>query len=215
MVLAAAPLDRPFGSSQVLRYRGAIALPQAALSTAYPLAPFTLYTDSALGVPGAGLFECWVRFALFDPNFPTTNPIKTYPQYVYDAGQPAGGQPIPFATGNASTHPGVNASDLRVQAERTWANNLQIYENRIDPNVVTCDLGISPQNDAANTSLGIGPGAFVFLDTPTVGGVGSGLGTGTGLYVACVRYVVKETGGGALQAFNVDMTFEVRHSAIR
>jgi len=195
------PLARPASSTQVLRYRGQVSTGGlfAKATAAYPKLNGTYPTDSVIA--GGGVtFTAWARFALCKSSDPT-NPIFALPANVYDDSQPAGEVPHDPVACLASATLGINTSDLSLD-RFSWAQNLQIHYTQIDPNVVLCDNDVSIDNDPAN-------GAVVLLDE----GASSGLGRSTGLPVIAVRFVVLTTGQvPAIQPFDVDITFEIRHS---
>ena len=188
------PLDRPSGSTQVLRFRGTIV--QGEASGTYPKTNATFPSDAV--ITGSN-FLAAVRFGLWDTS-DLTDTQKHLPAFVFDDGQPAEDSPHdPLAcTPQAGA---VNATDKSLNLY-TWAQNLEIVSAKIDSNVVFVDTGIAQSAD-------LGDGALVMLDTTN-----SGLGRNTGLPVVCVRFLVA-TNQGARQSFDVDITFEVRHSAIR
>lgn len=192
--MALSPLTRPAESTQVLRYRGTV-LVSGDNANVYPKLAVETPADSTIA---GNNFTAWLRFPLFAPADPTDTRFAL-PLNVYDDGQPAGSAPHSSAACVASATPGVNVTDLSLDA-RAWAQNLEIQFNNIDTNVVFCDNAVSVDNDPAN-------GAVVMLDNATT----SGLGTGTGLPVVAVRFVVAKK-GAALQTFNIDITFELRHS---
>lgn len=198
--MSLSPLNRPAGSNQILRYRGTIT--QGDTAGTYPKDPAEYPSNS--GVSG-GNFTAWVRFPL--ANFVGTsvdfnNPQKRLPPLVYDDAQPAEDVPSSVVLATASATPGINATD-RTMNTFTWAQNLRIHYSQIDANVVFCDSGVSVDNNPAN-------GAVILLDS----GASSGLGDDTGLPVVAVRFVVAAN-DGSLQDFDVDIAFEVRHTAIR
>ena len=124
------------------------------------------------------------------------------PLFVYDDNQPAGAAPHATVACAASATPGVNVTDLSLN-DTTWAQNLQILCHEIPtgtPLMLSCDSAVAQGSDIAN-------GAQVVLDNATT----SGMGTGTGLPVLIVHFRVLAN-VAALQAFNVDLTIEVRHS---
>ncbi len=204
--MALRPLNRPAGSTQVLRYRGTIDL-GGDDSDVYPKANAEISTDSEIN---AGFFTTWVRFALFDPGATSppaaaadvANPARRLPENVYDDSLPAAEAPHAPVACVLSPELGINLTDLSLD-RLTWAQNLQIHYTQIDSSVSFCDSDVSIDNDGAN-------GAMVLLDNETA----SGLGLGTGLPVVAVRFVVAATGGEfpALQAFDIDITFEIRHT---
>lgn len=194
--MALFPLNRPAESTQVLRYRGAITVGEA--TAVYPKTDATFPSDSTIDA-GTTFFTAWVRFALFDPS-DLTDTQTLLPLNVYDDNQPADDAPHAAVACAVSATLGINATDLSLNT-RTWAQNLQIRYTQIDENVLLADAAVSVDNDPAN-------GAMVLLDNATT----SGLGDGQGLPVVAVKFVVATTQGGARQDFNVDITFEVRHS---
>ena len=109
--MALNPLDRPASSTQVLRYRGTVAL-GAAASTAYPQSAAVVPTDAQI----SGLnFIAWVRFPLFAGGpLDLADTQKRLPAFVYDDSSPAGEAPHDPVACVASVGPatGVNASDL-------------------------------------------------------------------------------------------------------
>ena len=204
--MALTPLPRPASSTQVLRYRGTVVVVGRDNSDVYPKANATAPGDSAIA-PGGATFTAWVRFALFGVNTGTGLPTladtkRRLPANVYDDSNLAGEAPHDPVVCAASATPGINLTDLSLD-RFSWAQNLQIHFNNIDAHVVLCDNDVSIDNDPAN-------GAVALLDN----GTASGLGLGTGLPVIAVRFVVATTGGEfpALQNFDVDITFEIRHS---
>lgn len=206
------PLDRPDGSTQVLRYRGVVITAPAQASGVYPKTNASIPTDSAIV---GQEFIAWVRFALFDPGFASppadpaavANPLRKYPEFVFDDSQLAGTAPHPAVPSVLSPTAGINASDLSLHG-KTWAQNIDIKYVQIDPNVHIADVGLYADGVDSNA-------ARVLLDTATVGGVGSGLGLGTGLPVVAIRFVVATNGQTQTQPFSVDITFEIRHTEIR
>ncbi len=198
--MSLAPLDRPAGSTQTLRYRGTMI--QGGAAASYPKGAGEYPSNSAVSL---GYFTAWVRFPLADVTgtaVDLNNTQKRLAAFVYDDGQLAEDVPSSLVACTASATPGINTSDLSMN-RFTWAQNLRIHYSQIDTNVVLCDSGVSVDNNPAN-------GAVVLLDS----GASSGLGDGTGLPVIAVRFVVAAN-DGALQDFDVDIAFEVRHTAIR
>lgn len=193
--MALQPLDRPVGSSHILRYVGAV-IPSAQTAATYPQLNATIASDSATGpITGTptGQYSVWVRFALFDPTN-LTNPLRQFPSFVYDDSNPAGVSPHAPVASVPSTTPGINASDLSIAA-KTWAPNLHIAVSALDSLSITCDI----------------EDARVLLDS----GANSGLGLNSGLPVIALRFNVLQGANPVLQSFNIDVTFEIRHSTHR
>lgn len=197
-----APLDRPDGSTQVLRYRGRVATSADAAAT-YPKVPAVIAANS--GIVGNN-FVAFVRFPFFDATTPVTpaqiaNLLKRFPEFVFDDSQLAGAAPHAPVACTMTATPGINASDLSLNA-RTWAQNIDITVRPLDDKMVVADSGISIDNQSIN-------GVEIVLDTLT-----SGMGLGTGLPVAIIQFLVTNS-NGAIQPFDVDVTIEIRHSAHR
>lgn len=197
-----APLDRPDGSTQVLRYRGQIATSADAAAT-YPKVPATIAANS--GIVGNN-FVAYVRFPLFDASTPSTpaliaNALKRFPEGAFDDSQLAAASPHAPVACSASATPGVNASDLSLNL-KTWAQNIDVTVRPLDDKMVVADSGVSLDNQSIN-------GMEVVLDTLT-----SGMGLNTGLPVLIIQFLVTNA-NGAIQAFSVDVTIEIRHSASR
>jgi hypothetical protein len=186
------PLDRPVDSAQILRYRGPVTI--GGPSGTYPKNNAEIPSDSLFGpvvnVVPAGQFRAWVRFLLGDATAPT-NPLKRLPAYVFDDSNLAGVSPHKPVASVISVTPGINASDLSIAA-RTWAPNLHIAVQALDAKVISVDTG----------------DACVLLDS----GPTSGLGRNTGLPVIALGFNVLAGGTEipTLQAFDIDITFEVR-----
>lgn len=205
--MALSPLDRPAGSSQVLRYRGVVALPNA-LAT-FPKANATFPSDAT--IVGGTYFVAYARFALFDPGAasPPLDPValantrRRLPSFVYDDSQPAGNSPHALTT--AAGVVGINNGEQLYQT--TWMQNLEVHSARVDDNVLEADVGIAVPNGVALADGSFG--VFGILDTAT-----GGLGLNTGLPVIMVPFKVL-VNDGELQSFYVDITFEIRHTPHR
>ena len=205
-MVQAAPLPRPAGSSQVLRYRGTVTVGGNVTAT-YPIGNMEAPLDAPS--PGSGLITACVRFALFNPNDIANYPASLVPGYQtalplsdYDDNQPASAAPhTPVAcTAVAGC---VNATDLSLN-KFTWAQNVAIRFNNIDPaHVFACDSAISQDGNIANGALAV------------VDGTNSGLGTNTGLPVMIVSFTTADNGDGGSAPFNIDIEFEIRHSRRR
>lgn len=229
------PLDRPEGSSHVLRYRGTVA--PAALGgeipTPVPLATFpkpnaSFPSDTPVVTPLVVVpappnpiallpyFVAYARFLLADPGpipgvldpVALANYRRRFLESVYDDSDPAGISPhgvIP-----ALNDPGLNNGELILNAF-TWAQNIQVRSSQIDLNVIAQDIGMKTGVTAA-TGQG-STGVTVVRDTLT-----SGLGLNTGLPVIVVPFVVLAQSNGQpqptflLQSFGVDLTIEIPHS---
>lgn len=187
------PLNRPSGSSLRLRYRGTIVAGEA--TAVYPKTNATYASDAP--IVGSN-FLTGVRFALFNPS-DLADTAKRLDGYVYDDEQPAGAAPHGTVLVTAGGAPGTDKS----MNAQTWAQNVQIHYNKIDPNVVIADAAVSVDNDILN-------GAQLVLDS----GVSSGLGTNTGLPVVAILFTVA-LNDGARQSFDVDLTFEITQSSTR
>lgn len=195
--MALSPLARPAESTQVLRYRGQV-LAGGAVGT-YPKAAGVYPTNSTTS--GSGYFIAWVRFPLWDAV--NANGIddttRRLPAFVYDDHQPVASaphDPVPLADNSPTL--GLTKGELCLNSY-TWAQNLEIHFNNIDLLVQSADVGVSVDANPVG-------GAIIELDT-----LSSGLGLNTGLPVVCVPFTVTAN-DGALQPFNIDLTFEVRHS---
>jgi len=186
------PSPRPDGSSQVLRFIGALNA-GAALAT-YPKVNGTVSSDEIAGQGGTHFRVA--RFLLAD----TTNLLdlkRQLPDVVFDDSQPAGASPhVPTTSGvPASLADILNANDLDI-TQRTWCQNTYVT-------VVPLDSA------SAATILAVNPTATrVCLDD----GASSGLGTSTGYPVMCLAIDL-----GALPTFPVNLLvqIEVRQSAVR
>lgn len=197
--MALSPLDRPAESTQVLRYRGTVAVGQSNANV-YPQTAGVIPANSTIT---GTYFDAYVRFPLFKPGQVGSGDFRhQLLPFVYDDGQPAEDAPHTPVACVASATPGVNTTDLSMN-QQTWAQNLEITVREIPtalPLVLSADSGVSQDSDPAN-------GAIVVLDNAT----SSGMGLGTGLPVLLLHFRVLAD-DGALQAFNVDVTIEVRHS---
>lgn len=201
--MALAPLNRPAGSTQLLRFVGTIAAGNANANV-YPKVSAEIPLNST--VTGA-YFDAYVRFPLFDATDAVSraNPQRQFPQFVFDDENFAGDAPHAPVACTASATPGVQVTDLSVNT-RTWAQNLEItfVENpTTTPLVQSVNSYISVDGNPAN-------GAVVVLDNATT----SGLGLGTGLPVLIVHFRVLAN-ASAIQAFNGALTVEIRHSTAR
>jgi hypothetical protein len=191
----------------VLRYRGLV--PVSIYNAAdYPQTNGSIPADSPITQfnlwSTRDVFTAWVRFALFDPGanplvvdpVAVANPLRRLPEFVYDDNQLAAVSPHAPVPSVPSVTPGINATDLDIGA-RTWAQNLYVTAVSLDGLVVIADT----------------PGRRVLLDV----GPDSGLGFNTGLPVVAVEFVffAAQGEGGGLQGVNLDVTFEIRHSASR
>lgn len=197
--MALDPLVRPDGSTQLLRYRGTVGVGAQATAT-YPKTAGETPSDAV--VTGT-YFDSYVRFPLFKPGA-LDFPQKRFPAFVFDDSMLADGAPHDPVACVASPTLGVNVTDLSIN-RRTWAQNVQLlfHENpAATPLVLSADTAISEDNDPAN-------GAQIVVDTLT-----SGLGLNTGLPVLIVHFRVLAN-DAALQAFNIDLSIEIRHTAGR
>lgn len=191
------PLDRPVGSSHILRYSGPVTIGVA--SGVYPKANAEIPSDSSVGpvvgVVPAGQFRAWVRFLLADATDPTDGQ-KSFPSFVFDDTMPAGDAPHVPTPSVITPTPGINPTDLDIGG-RTWAPNLHVAVSALDPSVQAVDI----------TDI------RVILDS----GVDSGLGLNTGLPVVVVGINVLVSGNVQLPLapFEIDITFEIRHSVHR
>ncbi len=194
------PQIRPDGSTQILRYRGSVN-PSPTDASVFPKANAEIPADSAAGLP---YFTAWVRFALFDTT-DIENERRRFIPGTFDDSQLAGVSPHApvLTTASPFGEPGINAGEIWI-GDRTWAQNLRIHEARVDPRVAVADIGI-----ATSANASVPGGALVLQDTLT-----SGLGLNTNLPVVAVRFFVVSN-NGALQKFEIDMTFEIRHTLIR
>lgn len=236
------PLNRPEGSSYILRYRGLVSsadVSQGELPTPVPLATFpkpngSFPSDAAVVTPIAPIpappnplatapfFIAYARFALFDPGATAgvldpaalANYRRRFLDTVYDDSNPAGSAPHPAVA--AVSVPGVNDGEL-VLTSKTWGQNLYVTSSPLDLNVLLTDLatnrsGVLPTGNLVGGSRGVN----VLLDTET-----SGLGLNTGLPVVVVPFYVLAQSDGQqvptfeVQSFFVDIAFEIRHSVHR
>lgn len=201
--MALAPLTRPAGSSQLLRYLGTFATSNANANV-YPKLAGEIPLNST--VTGA-YFDAYIRFPLFDATDATSraNLARQFPQFVFDDTQPSAEGPHSPVACTASATPGVQVTDLSLNRD-TWAQNMEITfveAPTTTPLVQSCNAYISADANPAN-------GAVVVLDNSTT----SGLGLGTGLPVLIVHFRVLAN-GGVIQAFNGALTIEIRHSTSR
>lgn len=184
--MALQPLDRPAGSTQVLRFSGALLTDAANLAT-YPKDNGEVPAASPPNVPVG------VRFLLADATA-LANTARKLPNYVFDDGQPAAVSPsAPFSQVIANV---TNASDQLI-TNRTWAENTYIT---VEP------------KDAASAALLTGidlGGVQVCLD-----GTASGLGLNSGLPVVIIPMIFTVLPTPQAPC-NVDILIEVRHTASR
>jgi hypothetical protein len=225
--MSLSPLDRPAGSSQVLRYRGRVSwfIP-GDVPTLVPLATFPkpngIFPSNAPIVPvgpgvPAAFFVAYARFLLADPGAASppldpvalANPLRRLPSVVYDDSQPAGASP--HSSIPSLNTPGINNGEL-ILNPLTWAQNLEVHSSDVDENVLQADVGMAVAAGAATPDGSTG--AFVLLD-----GTASGLGLNTGLPVVMVPFKVLADVSNpqvpALRTFFVDITFEIRHTPHR
>lgn len=203
--MALKPLQRPASSTQVLRYRGTVAV-GAAASTVYPQVPGVIPSNAVIT---GTYFDAYVRFPLFSVDVGGTNlPVladtsRRLPQFVFDDNNPAGTSPHTEVACTLVTG-ATNVADLSMNLQ-SWAQNAELSFNELPTTtalVLYGDMGVAQDNIVTN-------GVQFVLDTAT-----SGMGMSSGLPVAIVHFRVLNN-AGALQAFNVDLRIEIRHSAHR
>lgn len=191
--MALSPLDRPQGSSHVLRYRGIVAVGQSNANV-YPQVAGVIPANST--VTGAS-FQAYVRFPLFDAS-DLTDLLRQLPLDVYDDTVPAPHDDVACVP---SATPGVNATDLSMNRE-TWAQNVEITVRSLSQKLEIIDSGVAVDNNIVN-------GVQIVRDTLT-----SGMGLNTGLPVVIIG-LQAAANDGEIQAFPIDITIEVRHSVHR
>lgn len=195
-----APLARPDGSIQVLRYRSTVAT-GGVNAAVYPKVPGLIPADSAIAGPN---FIAYIRLPLFDATNGVVNVsdlTRRFPQFVFDDAQLLGAAPHTPVACVASGTPGINASDLSLN-RFTWAQNTDITVRLQGPPAISVDSATSSNNDWQN-------GAQIVRDTLT-----SGMGLNTGLPVLILTCLVANA-DGALQSFFLDVTVEIRHTIHR
>jgi len=186
-----APLNRAFGSTLFLRYRGVVELGDDA--NVYPQDPVVYPGDSSVV---SGLVRAWVRFPLWNA-LSTRSTLTELPAFVFDdIGLHS------TVASLASATPGINTSDLSLNT-KTWAQNINVVSRTIDPNVLAADTGVSIDNNPSN-------GAMILRDS----GASSGLGYDTGLPVVAVLFTVSSN-DGVRRDFSIDVTIEIRHTGRR
>jgi hypothetical protein len=179
---------RPVGSTQVLRFSGAIKL-GAFTTAAYPKANGEAPSNIAANTPTG------VRFLLADSSN-VQDTTARLPADVFDDTQPAGSAPH---APTSQVIPNVtNASDELI-TDRTWCQNTYVT--------------IEPRNAAtAAALLAVDLSNVQFcLDS----GASSGLGLNTGLPVLILSITSANAGGPQWVDLSVDVFVEVRHSASR
>lgn len=194
--MALQPLDRPQGSSHVLRFNGAV--DSGVILSAYPKANGTFSSDKI-----AATDLVVARFLLGDVSaLPTSleNQERVLPVgSAYDATTPAGAQPAPAVQSGAVASAGniLNGSDDDITA-RTWCDNTYVTVQPTDAAAALALLAINPSQTR------------ICLDS--TGNTKSGLGLATGFPVVCLAFNV-----GAAQpvSLNLDVLIEVRDSRTR
>jgi len=196
--MALQPLDRPQGSSHILRFNGVVAA-FGALLTDYPKKNGTFAVERIVGSPNLVV----ARFLLGDVSAPPTsleNTERVLPfGSAYDASTPAGAQAAPAVLSGAVASAGniLNGTDQDI-TQRTWCDNTYVTIQATDPTTAAALLSINPLQTR------------VCLDN----GAASGLGLSTGFPVVCIAMDL-----GAPQvpiaALSLDVLIEVRDSRTR
>jgi hypothetical protein len=234
------PLNRPDGSTQVLRYRGLVkpASSGGEIPTPQPLSAFpkengtfpgdTLVVTPPVVIPAppnpfavAPFFMAYPRFLLADPGdvvgvvdpAALANFRRRFPQFLYgDDSQLAAKSPHkPIPALNTD---GVNDGELIINP-CTWAQNIQVRSSIVDLNVIGQDIGMATQETDVVGSMD-SHGVILVRDTLT-----GGLGLNTGLPVIIVPFRVLAQSNGqqqpvfSLQPFGVDITIEIGQSKAR
>jgi hypothetical protein len=193
--MALQPLDRPAGSTQVLRFSGLIRLSGAVgAGPAFTTATYPPKSNGEAPSDIAANTPTGVRFLLADATAPT-NAARKLPSFVFDDSVPAAVSPT--ATFSQVIANVTNASDQLITT-RTWAENTYIT--------------VEPKDSATAAALvGVDVGGAQFcLDV----GASSGLGLNTGLPVLILP-IISANAAAQWVNLNVDILIEVRHTASR
>lgn len=185
------PSNRPAGSSHILRYTGTFQVGVA--NAVFPKTGNAQVSSDQ--VAGAGNAQS-IRLLLADST-DITDLQKTFPDFVYDDGVPAGSSPHAPVVVPAATEL-LNKNELDISL-RTWCQNTYVT-------VTPISSPVSPVTSPGFFNVAADVQAVV-LDAPN-----SGLGGNTGLPVLVIG--LRATAPIA-QSIDLDIVVEIRQSASR